>query len=86
MKIGQNTILLSEKKNNNSFFDRLLKLRHMQVEHAINEDKHGKKQKFSGEKSHGHKLMEDNIKKQARKVDKIHLDIETKIMQRHIEL
>ncbi|XP_066149520.1 alpha-2-macroglobulin receptor-associated protein [Euwallacea fornicatus] len=66
--------------------NRLLKLRHMQVEHAINEEKHNKKQKFSGEKSHGHKMMEDNIKKHARKVDKIHLDIETKIMQKHIEL
>lgn len=66
--------------------NRLLKLRHMQVEHAINEDKHNKKQKFSGEKANGAKMMEENIRKQARKVDKIHLDIETKIMQRHIEL
>ncbi|CAG9766721.1 unnamed protein product [Ceutorhynchus assimilis] len=66
--------------------NRLLKLRHLQAEHAINEDKHLKKQKYSGGKSNGHKLMEDNIKKHARKVDKIHLDIETKIMQRHIEL
>ncbi|KAH1012772.1 hypothetical protein HUJ05_011868 [Dendroctonus ponderosae] len=65
--------------------NRLLKLRHMQVEHALNEAKYNKKQKFSGEKSNGQKMMEDNIKKQARKVDKIHLDIETKIMQRHIE-
>ncbi|ERL83346.1 hypothetical protein D910_00246 [Dendroctonus ponderosae] len=65
---------------------KLLKLRHMQVEHALNEAKYNKKQKFSGEKSNGQKMMEDNIKKQARKVDKIHLDIETKIMQRHIEL
>ncbi|XP_050303155.1 alpha-2-macroglobulin receptor-associated protein [Anthonomus grandis grandis] len=66
--------------------NRLLKLRHMQVEQVLNEEKHNKKTKFSGEKPHGHQMMEDNIKKQARKVDKIHLDIETKIMQRHIEL
>lgn len=66
--------------------NRLLKLRHMQVEQAINEEKYNKKQKFSGEKSNGAKMMEDNIRKQARKVEKIHLDIETKIMQRHIEL
>lgn len=58
----------------------------MQAEHAVNEDKYNKKQKFLGEKNHGFKMMEENIRKQARKVEKLHLDIETKIMQKHIEL
>ncbi|XP_030763749.1 alpha-2-macroglobulin receptor-associated protein [Sitophilus oryzae] len=66
--------------------NRLLKLRHMQADHAIKEDKYNKKEKITGEKSHGFKMAEETIRKQARKVDKIHLDIETKIMQRHIEL
>ncbi|KAL1491821.1 hypothetical protein ABEB36_012358 [Hypothenemus hampei] len=81
-----NAELQSLKSELMHYENRLLKLRHMQVEHALNEEKHNKKQKFSGEKSHGHKMMEDNIKKQARKVDKLHLEIETKIMQKHIEL
>ncbi|KAJ8935950.1 hypothetical protein NQ314_012572 [Rhamnusium bicolor] len=68
--------------------NRLLKLRHLQAEHALNEEKYKEKAKMniSGAKSSVASLMEDNIKKQARKVEKIHLDIETKIMQKHIEL
>lgn len=65
--------------------NRLLKLRHLQAEHALNEEKY-KKSDLHGEKSQQHTLMHDNIKKQARKVEKIHLDIETRIMQKHIEL
>ncbi|KAK9695341.1 Alpha-2-macroglobulin RAP, N-terminal domain [Popillia japonica] len=64
--------------------NRLLKLRHMQVEAALNEDYN--KGKMAGLKTDGLKLVDENIKKQARKVDKIHLDLETKIMQKHIEL
>lgn len=64
--------------------DRLLKLRHLQAEAALAE-KHLKKES-SGVKSDGAVVMEDNIKKQARKVEKIHLNLETKIMQKHIEL
>jgi hypothetical protein len=30
--------------------------------------------------------MEKAIKKQARKVEKLHLNLETRIMQKHIEL
>lgn len=63
--------------------DRLLKLRHLQAEAALSE-KHLKKS--SGVKSDGAIVFEDNIKKQARKVEKIHLNLETKIMQKHIEL
>lgn len=66
--------------------DRLLKLRHLQVEHAMAKQKEDKDLKQAGTKSSGVGMMEDHIKKQARKVDKIHLDIETRIMQKHIEL
>ncbi|KAF7286765.1 alpha-2-macroglobulin receptor-associated protein [Rhynchophorus ferrugineus] len=81
-----NSELQSLKEELLHYENRLLKLRHMQAEHAVNEDKYNKKQKFSGEKNHGFKMMEENIRKQARKVEKLHLDIETKIMQKHIEL
>lgn len=66
--------------------NRLLKLRHMQAEHAINTEKYTEKMKIAGEKTDGHRLMEDNIKKQSRKVEKLHLDIESRIMQKHVEL
>ncbi|CAH1975111.1 unnamed protein product [Acanthoscelides obtectus] len=66
--------------------NRLLKLRHLQVEHALHEEKEKKKMDIAGGKSNAASLMEDNIKKQARKVEKIHLDLETRIMQKHIEL
>lgn len=63
--------------------NRLLKLRHYQVEAALYEQKHPDKEK---DKTNGALLMKDHIKKQTRKVEKIHLDLETKIMQKHIEL
>lgn len=68
--------------------NRLLKLRHLQVEHALHEEKYKEKEKLNiaGAKTHASSMMSDNIKKQARKVEKIHLDIETRIMQKHIEL
>lgn len=66
--------------------NRLLKLRHMQAEAALNEESHKEKVKLAGEKTDGLLLMEENIKKQARKVDKLHTDIESRIMQRHVEL
>lgn len=65
--------------------DRLLKLRHLQAEAAL-DDKHLKDLKAAGVKSDGMIHMEDTIKKQARKVEKLHLNLETKIMQKHIEL
>lgn len=58
----------------------------MQAEHAINSDKYDEKMKIAGDKNHGAQMMEDNIKKQARKVEKLHLDLETRIMQKHVEL
>lgn len=65
--------------------DRLLKLRHLQAEAALT-DQHLKDLKAAGVKSDGMVTMEDNIKKHARKVEKLHLNLETKIMQKHIEL
>lgn len=62
--------------------NRLLKLRHMQAEHALSNEKNT----MAGVKSDGFHMMEENIKKQARKVEKIHLDLESKIMQKHVEL
>lgn len=66
--------------------NRLLKLRHMQAEHALNDEKHLQKVKVAGEKTDGIKMMEENIKKQARKVEKWHIDLEARIMQKHVEL
>lgn len=66
--------------------NRLLKLRHMQAEAALNAEKYGEKLNVAGDKTHGIQMMEDNIKKQARKVEKLHLDLETRIMQKHVEL
>lgn len=62
---------------------RLLKLRHLQVEAALQE-KQGKK--FAGEKLNVADFVDTSIKKQARKVEKLHLDIEARIMQKHVEL
>ncbi|XP_066993825.1 alpha-2-macroglobulin receptor-associated protein [Anabrus simplex] len=64
--------------------NRLLKLRHLQAEAALGADRRA--QKMAGEKPEGLLLVEENIKKQARKAEKLHLDLETRIMQRHIEL
>lgn len=68
--------------------NRLLKLRHLQVEHALHEEKYKEKEKMgiSGGKIDKASLMVDNIKKHARKVEKIHLDIESRILNRHVEL
>lgn len=66
--------------------NRLLKLRHMQTEAAINEDKFGEKLKIVGDKTDGMRMMEDLIKKQARKLEKFHVDLETRIMRKHVEL
>jgi len=66
--------------------NRLLKLRHLHAEAALNEDRQKEKVNMAGGKTDGMALIEDNIKKQARKVEKIHLDLETRIMRKHIEL
>lgn len=66
--------------------NRLLKLRHLQAEAALGSERHAKKEKMAGEKTEGLQVMEETIKKQARKVEKLHLDLETRIMQKHVEL
>lgn len=66
--------------------NRLLKLRHMQVEAALHEERHKEKEKLFGAKTPGMQQLHDDIKKHARKVDKIHLDLEGRILQKHVEL
>lgn len=62
---------------------RLLKLRHMQVEAVLAADS-GKKQ--AGDKLTLSDINNETIKKQARRVEELHIDIEARIMQKHIEL
>lgn len=64
--------------------DRLLKLRNLQVEAAFLDKKDDLN--MSGVKNDGAQIMVDTIKKQARKVEKLHYDLESKIMERHVEL
>lgn len=66
--------------------NRLMKLRHLQVEAALHEEKHKEKEKLYGAKTPGMQQLHDDIKKHARKVDKLHVDLESRIMQRHVEL
>ena len=49
-------------------------------------ERHASKEKLAGVKTDEILLMEETIKKQARIVEKLHLDLETRIMQKHIEL
>lgn len=60
-----------------------MKLRHLQVEAALHE-KNAKK--VAGDKLNVAEFVDDSIKKQARKVEKLHIDLEARIMQKHIEL
>ncbi|KAF5307358.1 hypothetical protein FQR65_LT07075 [Abscondita terminalis] len=66
--------------------NRLLKLRHLQAEAALDDDRRKEKKMLSGGKSDGILMLEDNIKKTARKVEKMHINLEAKIMQKHVEL
>lgn len=59
---------------------RLLKLRHLHTEGALEAAKKG--QLHDSENS----TAEQHIKKHVRTVQKLHKDLETKIMQRHTEL
>ncbi|KAG8228188.1 hypothetical protein J437_LFUL008626 [Ladona fulva] len=61
---------------------RLLKLRTLQAEVALGNEK----KKSVVEKPEALMKSEEKIKKQARKVEKIHLDLEARIMQKHVEL
>lgn len=64
---------------------RLLKLRHLQLEAAL-DNSHKNKKLGPGDKVYVADVMDDAIKKHARKVEKIHIDLEARIMQKHIEL
>ncbi|XP_045465512.1 alpha-2-macroglobulin receptor-associated protein [Harmonia axyridis] len=66
--------------------NRLMKLRHLQVEHAINEEKFESHKTALGSKPAEESFIRDQIKKHSRKVEKIHLDIESRILERHGEL
>lgn len=64
--------------------NRLLKLRHLQAEAEIAKDR--LESKPYGKPSEAHILHMDKIKKQVRKAEKLHTDLEARIMQKHIEL
>lgn len=62
---------------------RLLKLRHLQADHVSNLEKHKSKVAAAGDKINHFEDQEQMIKKHSRKVDKMHSDLENRIMQRH---
>lgn len=63
--------------------NRLLKLRHLQAEAEMSKDR----MKESNMKpSEAVVLHMDKIKKQVRKAEKLHMDLQTRIMERHVEL
>ncbi|GLH07392.1 Alpha-2-macroglobulin receptor-associated protein [Gryllus bimaculatus] len=67
--------------------NRLLKLRHLQAEEALGaERKKAKAELTPGEKPEHFLDREVLIKKQARKVEKLHEELENRILSRHSEL
>lgn len=58
---------------------RLLKLRHMHTEAALEAARNGKE--YDADNS-----TKQNIKKHARTVEKLHASIESRILERHTEL
>ncbi|CAG9787068.1 unnamed protein product [Diatraea saccharalis] len=65
---------------------RLLKLRHLQADHVSNVEKHHSKVAATGDKMDHFDHEQQMIKKHARKVEKMHADIENRILERHSEL
>lgn len=65
--------------------NRLLKLRHLQAEAALGQQRYGDK-KVTGHKSDGEEVMEETIKKHARKVEKLHDYLSKRITNKHSEL
>uniref|UniRef100_A0A2A4JT50 Alpha-2-macroglobulin RAP C-terminal domain-containing protein n=1 Tax=Heliothis virescens TaxID=7102 RepID=A0A2A4JT50_HELVI len=65
---------------------RLLKLRHLQANNVSNREKHKSKVAGAGDKINHFEEQEQLIKKHSRKVEKLHADLESKIMSRHTEL
>lgn len=75
--------LSSIKSELHHFESRLLKLRHLHAEHALQKEKY--KNEKHKDKSNRFEDMEDTIKKQSRKVEKIQENIENTIFK-HTEL
>ena len=75
--------LSSIKSELHHFESRLLKLRHLHAEHALQKEKY--KNEKHKDKSNRFEDMEDTIKKQSRKVEKIQENIEKTIFK-HTEL
>ncbi|XP_022210975.1 alpha-2-macroglobulin receptor-associated protein [Drosophila obscura] len=75
--------LASIKTELNHFESRLLKLRHLHAEHALHKEKY--KDEKHKDKSNRFEDMEDQLKKQARKVEKLQENIEKTIFK-HSEL
>ncbi|CAG4970065.1 unnamed protein product [Parnassius apollo] len=65
---------------------RLLKLRHLHADHVSNLEKHHSKVAAAGDKMDMFAEQQQQIKKHARKVEKMHADLESKILARHSEL
>ncbi|XP_026333498.1 alpha-2-macroglobulin receptor-associated protein [Hyposmocoma kahamanoa] len=65
---------------------RLLKLRHLQADHVSNLEKHRSKVAAAGDKMDHFDDQQQMIKKHTRKVQKMHEDLEGRIMARHNEL
>uniref|UniRef100_A0A1E1VXM2 Alpha-2-macroglobulin RAP C-terminal domain-containing protein n=2 Tax=Pectinophora gossypiella TaxID=13191 RepID=A0A1E1VXM2_PECGO len=65
---------------------RLLKLRHLQADHVSNVEKHRSKVAAAGDKMDHFDDQQQMIKKHSRKVEKMHDEIEGKILSRHNEL
>ncbi|XP_039750609.1 alpha-2-macroglobulin receptor-associated protein isoform X1 [Pararge aegeria] len=65
---------------------RLLKLRTLHADHVSNFDKHRSKVAAAGDKMDQFADQQQMIKKHSRKVEKMHADIEGRIMARHTEL
>ncbi|XP_063371075.1 alpha-2-macroglobulin receptor-associated protein isoform X1 [Cydia amplana] len=65
---------------------RLLKLRHIQADHVNNFDKHHSKIAAAGDKVDHFDEQQQMIKKHSRKVEKLHQDLESRILARHSEL
>nr|XP_021189070.2 alpha-2-macroglobulin receptor-associated protein isoform X1 [Helicoverpa armigera] len=65
---------------------RLLKLRHLQANNVSNREKHKSKVAGAGDKINHFEEQEQLIKKHSRKVEKLHADLESKILSRHTEL
>lgn len=72
--------LASLKEELQHYERRLLKLRHLHASAALDDAKKRDSEDFDNS------TVEKSIKKHARTVEKLHLELETKIMQKHVEL